>query len=1262
MPESDSFVHLHLHTDHSLLDGCCRIDRLMDRCEALNMPAVAMTDHGNLFGAMEFYTAAKKRGIKPIIGCEIYLVYDHKMSEKPRRDRKRTDDIADLPEDHQLQPSDFPKHQIHHKTILAQDFEGYQNLSRLVSKAHTEGVYYKPRVDMETLAQYSKGLIGLSGCINGVASQYLLYNDEANARKATAEFIDIFGKENYYIEVQNHGLAFQKRIIPGLVKLARKFDLPIVGANDVHYVLQTDVEPHDALLCIQTGRVISDENRLKYPCNEFYLKSRAEMEAVLGDIPGAMDNTLRLAERVNIEIKFGENHYPVFKQSKPIELTTKPEDFPRILDIYEQEKTKLLRQNGEDESFVLSAEEREKLSKNGVILLELCKRGLKERYGVDYNHPEKYVPSKGEPEDRAQQLCSKLDFELAIISGTGFVDYFLIVWDFINWARGRGIPVGPGRGSGAGCLVAYVLKITDIDPLRFGLLFERMLNLERVSPPDFDIDFCMRRRDDVVNFVRDKYGADQVANIITFGTFGAKMIVRDLARVNEVPYAEADQLAKMVPDELNISLEDAVKKSEDLRAAIKRDETANRIITHGKVIEGMIRNTGKHACGIIIGDQPLTNLVPVTIQENDLTTQYPKGPVEDLGLLKMDFLGLKTLTVIFDSQENVKTARNLPDFDIEKIPLDDAKTFDLLNSGQTIGVFQLESGGMQTLCRQIALSSFEEIIALIALYRPGPMQFIPQFIEGKRDRSTIKVPHPLLKELVTETYGVLVYQEQVMQAAQIIAGYTLGEADILRRAMGKKKPEVMAQQKDIFVAGAKAKNNLSKTDSLEIFGILEKFAAYGFNKSHSAAYAMLSYRTAYLKANYPVEFMAGLLSSDLGNADKVAHFVEECAAMQIPVLGPDVNESRENFTPVYSKAHPNGSIRFGLAAIKGVGDSAAQSIIEEKEANGDYKSFRDFAFRIDTRMVNKRVIECLIKTGGFDSLGEKRSFLLERVEGIMADVAATQRDRQSGQGSLFDMLGGESEDAADQWLEPDGLSHAQDEVEELDDNTRLSYEKELIGFYLSGHPCDQYGPLHQAMQSISLSKLTELEDKSSFRLMGVISNVAIKQSKRDNRKWALFQVSTPTETFSLNAYADAYEKYAHLIRNNTVVTIHGQVLNRNDDVRLSIQEVLSAQETLDTQIDTVFLIFDNHQEIDSDLLLLRKELDRSFGEVKLELGFALNDNTVLRAEIAGSLRFRPHSGLLTQWAKNDAIKEIRFAVKPVPVIENQRKFFSAASG
>jgi DNA polymerase-3 subunit alpha len=1255
MSEENSFVHLHLHTDHSLLDGCCRIDRLMKRCVELGMPAVALTDHGNLFGAIDFYTAAKKLGIKPIIGCEIYLVYDHPMSEKPKRDRKRTDDIGDLPEDHQLQPSDFPKHQIHHKTLLAESFEGYQNLSRMVSKAHTEGVYYKPRVDLETLAMYSKGIIGLSGCVNGVASQYLLYNDYANAAKATGTFVEIFGRENYYIEVQDHGLAFQKRILPGLIRLAREFKLPIVAANDVHYVFRSDVEPHDALLCIQTGKLISDTQRLKYPCNEFYLKSRQEMQAVFPDLPEALDNTVELAKRVDLQIRMGENHYPVYRHPLELEGGGDRKGFERVLDVYEVEKNKLFRQEGKAEVFSLSRDERDGMSRNGVILYDLCKKGLFERYGVDYARPDAYVPLKGQSPTFARDLCTKLDYELAIICGTGFVDYFLIVWDFIHWARTQGIPVGPGRGSGAGCLVAYVLKITDIEPLRFGLLFERMLNLERVSPPDFDVDFCMRRRDDVVQYVRDKYGADRVANIITFGTFGAKMIVRDLARVNEVPYAEADQLAKMVPDELNISLEDAVAKSDELRAATRSNPIAKRIVEHGQVIEGMVRNTGKHACGIIIGDQPLTNLVPMTMQEGALTTQYPKGPVENLGLLKMDFLGLKTLTVIFDAQENVRQAKGLRDFDIEKVSLEDPKTFDLLNSGATVGVFQLESGGMQALCRQISLSSFEEIIALIALYRPGPMQFIPQFIDGKKDPSTIKVPHPLLKELVSETYGVLVYQEQVMQAAQIIAGYTLGQADILRRAMGKKKPEVMMAEKSNFVKGAREKHNLSAPVASEIFAILEKFAAYGFNKSHSAAYAMLSYRTAYLKANFPVEFMAALLSSEQGTPDKVSHFVAECGAMGVPVLGPDVNESRLTFTPVYSRQHPGGSIRFGMAAIKGVGEAASESIILERERHGAYRSFSDFAERVDPKAVNRRVFECLIKTGGFDSLGENRAYLLDHLESILEGISRAQKDRQAGQGSLFDLLDGGASGGA-LAAAPEAGSREQSEYPEWEDSVRLSYEKDLIGFYLSGHPLDQFGRLPEYLQNIHAHTLGQLEDRCSFRLMGVISGVTVKQSKKDNRKWAMFQVSTARESFSVSMFADAYERNAPFIRNNEVACVMGLVNNRNGEVRLNAMEIVSAEEVLQGMVTLVFVILDDHPDRDEALRWIRSQLDASFGDVAMNLGLVGADRSVLRAEIAPSLRFKLSSRFLSELVKHPVVREIRFSVKEIPVMESPRKW------
>lgn len=1252
-----SFVHLHLHTDYSLLDGCCRIDRLMARCAELQMPAVAMTDHGNLFGAIDFYNSARKKGIKPIIGCEIYLVYDHKMSDRPKRESKRTDDIGDLPEDGTLSPGQFPKHQIHHKTLLARDFEGYQNLARMVSKAHTEGMYYRPRVDMETLAQYSKGIIGLSGCINGVASQYLLYGEYEKAREATATFIDIFGKDSYYIEIQDHGLSFQRRIIPGLLKLSKEFDLPLVATNDSHYVLKSDWEAHDSLLCIQTGRVLTDTKRMKYPCNEFYVKSREEMLSLFPDHPEAIDNTLRLAEQCDLKIPFKANHYPVFEQTRALEIHTDEKGFNRVLDVYESVKRKLDQSKNPDAPvFTLSDEDRAKHMKNGTILFDLCKKGLKERYGVDYDHPEDYTLKPGQDDDFARKVCEKMEYELAIITGTGFVDYFLIVWDYIDWARKHGISVGPGRGSGAGCLVAYVLHITDIDPLRFGLLFERMLNLERVSPPDFDIDFCIRRRDEVVNYVREKYGADRVANIITFNCFGAKIIVRDLARVNDVPFAEANRIARMVPDDLNISLNDAVAKSEDLQKEVKINPIAKKIIDQGLIIESMVRNTGKHACGIIIGDQRLTNLIPVTLQDSDLTTQYPKGPVEDLGLLKMDFLGLKNLTVISDAEENIRKARGIQDFSIEKVPLEDSKTFDLLNSGRTTAVFQLESSGMQALCRQIALSSFEEIIALIALYRPGPMQFIPQFIEGKKNPASVQVPHPLLSNLVQETYGVLVYQEQVMQAAQIIAGYSLGDADILRRAMGKKKPEEMAAQKEVFVEGARKKHGMSRSTALEIFSILERFAAYGFNKSHSAAYAMVSYRTAYLKANYPVEFMAAVLSNDLGDAKKVAHFIGECESMGISVLGPDVNVSRNSFTPVYDEAHPQGAIRFGMAAIKGVGDSAADAIIREREKDGPFKNFRDFASRMDGKSVNRKVMECLIKTGGFDSMGECRAQLLLSIEAILSEVASIQKDRMAGQSSLFDLF---DDGASNGGFGASGPISGNDAnpVPELDDETRLNYEKELLGFYLTGHPLQSYGTLPDALTNVHSDRLVSLRDRSSFRIMGVLSKVEVKLSKKDNRKWAILQIGTTRELFeNVNVYSDAFEKYAPLLQENAVITVSGQVMNKAGDVRLSVQEVRSAEDTLCNLVKSVTVVLDARQPNDQVLLQLRNEIDASWGSVKMDIGFQVSEDTVVLGETSTALGFTPSTRMIAFLRQSPVVVAVRFHTQDIPSYENNRRY------
>jgi DNA polymerase-3 subunit alpha len=757
VPSADkNFVHLHVHSDYSLLDGCCRIDRLMDRALELGMPAVALTDHGNLYGAIEFYNTAKAKGIKPLIGCELYLVETSRLEKKGR-----TDDEGKS---------------IFHLGLLAKNLTGYQNLLKLVSDAHLKGFYYKPRTDLETLAKHANGLIGFTGCLASLVPQRLLHGTYEEAREACGRFVEIFGKENYFVELQDHGIAEQRQIIPGLLKLAEEFNLRVICTNDVHYVKNTDSGPHDAMLCIQTGAKIDDEKRMRFDGTQFYLKSRDEMAKLFAEVPESVTNTQLVAEMCELAIPFpkGSERYP--KYPLPPEVKTDRAGY----------------------------------------LLELCGAGLKRRYGVNYGKPQEAADPV-----LAKTLVDRLDYELSIIGKTGFIDYFLVVWDFIDWAKQHGIPVGPGRGSGAGCIVAYLLGITNLDPLRFKLLFERFLNPERVSPPDFDIDFCMRRRGEVIDYVRQKYGNDCVANIITYGTLGAKMVIRDVSRVHNLPYADADRLAKMVPDELNITLQSAVEKSEELRNEVTKNPVAKKIYDQALVLEGMVRNTGKHAAGIIITDRPLEEFVPLTEQEGDVTVQYDMNAVGKLGLLKMDFLGLKTLTVIADAVDNIRRTAD-PKFDIESIPLDDAKTFALLNSGRTTGVFQLESGGMQNLCRQIGLSTIDEIVALIALYRPGPMDWIPDYVRGKRDPSTVRFPHQLLEDVCRETYGVMVYQEQVMEAAKIIAGYTLGGADMLRRAMGKKDKEAMDKERAKFVEGAKRVNNIDAKTSDAIFDILEQ--------------------------------------------------------------------------------------------------------------------------------------------------------------------------------------------------------------------------------------------------------------------------------------------------------------------------------------------------------------------------------------------------------------------------------------------------------
>jgi DNA polymerase-3 subunit alpha len=1250
-PAAQPFVHLHCHTDYSLLDGCARIDRYMQRCQELGMPALAMTDHGNLFGAINFYRACRKAGIKPLIGCEIYLVHDHTQAERPKRDPKRSDDINDVPED-ELGPENYPRNQIHHKTLIARDFTGYQNLVKLVSDAHVNGMYYRPRTDMEKLAAHAEGIIALSGCINGVASQHLIYNDYAGAREATGQFIDIFGRENYFIELQNHGMAAQQRILPQLVRLAREFDLPVVCANDVHYVYKEDWEPHDSLLCIQTGKRLSDAGRMRYPNREFYLKSREEMAAFFGELPEAMDNTLRVAERVDLEIAFGVNHYPVFERDT-VEIPARedPDRFNAILDIYVREKNKVLQREGQP-AIALDEARRADYRRNGLFLFDLCKHGLRERYGVDYDavraahpeflHPEALGTGEFDPDSAhfPREICDKLDYELAIITGTGFVDYFLITWDFIHWARGRDIPVGPGRGSGAGSLIAYALRITDIDPLRFGLLFERMLSLERVSPPDFDVDFCMRRRDEVVAYVREKYGADRVANIITYGKFGAKMVVRDLARVMDIEYADANRIAKMVPDDLNISLEKAIEKSAELKQAIGSDARVAEIVRQGKVIEGMVRNTGKHACGIIISDQPLTNLVPVTLQEGDLTTQYAKGPVEELGMLKCDFLGLKTLTVIADAQDHIRRIPGNEDFDVERVPLDDPKTYALLNSGQTTGVFQLESAGMQSLCRQIGLSRFEEIIALIALYRPGPMQFIPQFIEGKKDPSRVQVPHPMLEELVRETYGVLVYQEQVMEAARIIAGYTLGDADLLRRAMGKKIPAIMKEQESIFIRKAAAANAIDEKTARSIFEILARFAEYGFNKSHSAAYAMLSYRTAYLKANYPVEFMAAVLGCELGNADKVAHFIEEAVSMEIPVLGPDVNASLESFSPAADAGR--SCIRFGLGAIKGVGGGPSHAILQARRDAGAFTDFVDFARRVDPRMANRRVLENLIKAGAFDSLGIDRGVILANLDAVLGEVQALRRDAEIGQGNLF---GDESTVATDfkmQAAAPMSL------------NDKLQNEKELLGFYVSGHPMNPFKDFAAAIDTFRGDDWRLMEDREPFRVCGVITAVTRRITRKDNRPWAMVTLATTRDTYAINAYPECYAGCHALLEPGRLVLVEGQVSRRqDDDPQLAANAVRPLEGAVPGLLDTVTFIISPNGDSADFVHLLRAELDKRVGGTVVRLGVLVGENRAAIADLASSLTWMPNAEQFKLLRRHPAVRGVQFSV-PQPIAPEPR--------
>ncbi|HYB44747.1 MAG TPA: DNA polymerase III subunit alpha [Candidatus Methylomirabilis sp.] len=1061
MKHHADFVHLHVHSEYSLLDGAARLEKLIQRAKELRFPAIALTDHGNLFGSVDFYTGCAKAGVKPILGSELYVAPGSRFERSGQ---------------------DGSYEGASHCTVLVRNRTGHANLMKLVSKAYLEGFYYKPRVDRELLAQHAEGLLILSGCLNSEVSRLLSAGDEVKARQTAGWYQEVFGKDHYFMEVQAHGLTEQKRVTEGTIRLAQSLGAPLCGTNDSHYLEATDARAHEALLCIQTGTTMSDPNRWRFSTEEFYLKSADEMRGVFKELPEAYRNTLAVAERCNVDLEFGAFHLPKYQV---------PDGF--TLDSY---------------------------------LEHLAFDGLAARYGRP-------------PSDAAVE---RLRYELGVITKMGFAGYFLVVWDFIAYARRRGIAVGPGRGSSAGSLVAYCLGITSVDPLRYGLIFERFLNPERISMPDMDIDFADDRRDEVIRYVVERYGADRVAHIITFGTMGAKAVIRDVARVLGFSYGEADRIAKLVPGfPLNITLDESLEKSPPLAEQVKRDPKVAELWSVAKTLEGCTRHASVHASAVVISDAPLMDRVPLykDPKRPELITGLAMGPIEKLGLLKMDFLGLKTLTVIGDAARLVKESRGT-DLDPDAMPLDDAKAYQLLSEARTFGIFQLESAGMRDALKRLRPQRLEDIIAMVALYRPGPMDLIDDFIDRKHGRAPITYEHPLMERHLQETYGVMVYQEQVMRLAADLAGLSLGEADTLRKAMGKKDRELMAQQREKFIAGSKA-NKIDGRKAEKIWDLIEKFAGYGFNKSHAACYALVAYQTAYLKANYPVEFMAALLTSEMDKTEKIVQYIEESRAMGLRVEPPAVNISRTPFT-VSAEA-----IHFGLGAIKNVGGAAIDSIVRARGETGPFTSLEDFCTRVDMRLVNRRVIESLIKAGAFDSLQESRAGLLASLDQAMEAGQRRQRDREEGQVSLFDAL----PDAGAAPGKPARASSAAP-VPEWPSEEMLGHEKDVLGFYLSGHPLEQYREVARRLGAATAAELYTRAVGARVLLLGQVSAFTESATKSGNRM-AFATLDLVDGAVPLTVFPEPFRSSAGALRQRGPLLVRGRI-DESDKGRVVLAE------------------------------------------------------------------------------------------------------------
>ena len=1066
------FVHLHIHSEFSLLDGANRIKDLPVRAKELGMDAMAITDHGVMYGAIDFYKACKKEGIKPIIGCEVYVAPRSRFDKEPNIDNK-----------------------YNHLIILAKNNQGYKNLSKLVSLGFTEGYYYKPRIDLEILEKYHEGLIVLSGCLAGSVNQALLNGNYEKAEEIALWHKRVFG-EDYYIEIQNNGIKEQVLSNQRLIELARKLDIPLVATNDAHYLKKEDAYNHEVLLCIQTGKRMSDADRMRFDTDELYVKSPEEMIEYFRAFPDAIENTVKIAEKCNVEFEFGHTILPNYDV---------PSEYPTHFDFFRK----------------------------------LCNDGIKKRYGEN--------PSK--------EILDRAEYEISVIKKMGYVDYFLIVWDFIHYAKTHGISVGPGRGSGAGSIIAYAIEITDIDPMKYDLLFERFLNPERISMPDFDVDFSDTHRQEVIDYVSRKYGNSHVSQIITFGTMAAKMVIRDVARVLDVPYSEADTLAKMIPNELHITIKKALEENKELKEKYDTDETVKKVLDIAMGLEGMPRQASTHACGIVITKEPVDNYVPLYVRDGQISTQYIMTTLEELGLLKMDFLGLRTLTVIQDTIELVKQNRGI-DVEFDK-DMSDPKVYKLWQEGKTCGIFQFESQGMTNFMKELQPDCLEDLIAGVSLYRPGPMDQIPRYIKGKKHPGHNEYTHPRLEPILNVTYGCMVYQEQVMQIVRDLAGYSLGRADLVRRAMGKKKLDVMAKEREIFIHGQVdengnvvvpgcVRNGIDEESANKIFDEMAEFAKYAFNKSHAACYAVVAYRTAYLKAYYPAEFMAATLNSFLGNLDKIPQYIDECKSLGITILKPEINKSNSKFTV------EDGKIRFGLGSIKNVGITPVETIVKERKENGEYKSFVDFCERISDEGVNKKCIESLIKAGAFDEFEQTRSTLLASFEGIIDSIQSEKKKGLAGQVSMFD-LGTES-----QKEELNEMKYTFEEHEELPTKELLSLEKEMLGIYISGHPLEKLRnqiEMQTNINTIELKKLGEqmttnldednlqiqnekpkYHDGQNVKYAGIITSIKKKYTK-NNKIMAFVTIEDLYGTAEVIVFENAYLKAGKSLVEENIVMV-----------------------------------------------------------------------------------------------------------------------------